>query len=314
MSISSAFSHAQGVALMPGSTSYFSNPSANLDPRLFDGDHLKPWVRSQLLGMLMAHMVHHYNEPQHWVRAWIAGSGVSYQWEAQRDPGDLDVLVGVDYVAFRTHNPDYLGVSDAEISKDINESFYADLTPFTKNWNGFEVTFHSNPWATDITAINPYAAYDLNNDEWTVEPDPRQHPPVSRAWEQKSQRDHDMAMDIVRRYSQAVTDVRAAGNPAFRVNAERRLHLAIDEAVDMFDEIHGGRKSAFSPYGSGYSDFGNYRWQAGKRSGVIPALRRIKEYRDAWAESEELDTYGVEMPTADTLTRRAATAARRSGQ
>lgn len=308
--MSSALSHAQGVALLPASTSYFSAPGTSLDPTLFDGYHLKAWVRTKLLGMLMAHLVHHYNSPERWAHAWVAGSGVSYQWEASRSPGDLDVLVGVDYPLFRESNPDYRGLSDAEISRDLNETFNADLTPFTRDWNGYEVTFYSNPWATDITAINPYAAYDLHHDEWTVEPDPRQHAPVVRAWEQKATRDHEMANDIVRRYSQALTDVRGAQNPAYRVNAERRLNLAIDEAVDLFDQIHHGRKQAFSSFGSGYADYGNYRWQAGKASGVVPALRKIKDYRTAIEDDRMAQTYGVDLPSSDVLTRRAALAKR----
>lgn len=310
--MSSALSHAQGVALFPSSTSYFSQAAGSLDPALFDGDHLKPWVRSKLLGMLMAHLVHHYNSPERWTRAWVAGSGVSFQWEASRSPGDLDVLVGVDYPAFRASNTDYVGLSDAEISRDINESFNTDLTPFTRDWHGYEVTFYSNPWATDITAINPYAAYDLDRDEWTVPPDPRQHAPHVRAWEDRAQRDHDMANDIVRRYSQALTDVRSASNPAYRVNAERRLNLSMDEAIDLFDQIHRGRKQAFSPMGTGYADWGNYRWQAGKASGVVSALRQIKDYRDAVDREQVAETYGVELPTSEVLTRRAALAKRGS--
>lgn len=294
-----------GVHLLPASTSYFSTASEGLDPRLFDGYHLKPSIRQGLLGMLMAHLVHHFNQPEQWAIAWVAGSGVSYQWEAVREPGDLDVLVGIDYVAFRSSNSDYAGMSDAEISQEINETFYADLTPFTRNWRGFEVTFYSNPWATDITAINPYAAYSLTDDEWTVEPDPRQHPPVVRSWEQRAQRDTDMAMDIVRRYSQAVTDVRAATNPAYRLNAERRLHLSMAEGVDLFDQIHHGRKAAFSPFGQGYNDWGNYRWQAAKRSGTVGALRSMKDYQDQAALEEQAQTYGVELPSSDLLVRRA---------
>lgn len=314
MSMSSALSHVKGVALLPSSTSYFSAPGETLDPRLFDGDHLKGHVRNGLLGMLMAHMVHHFDEPERWTTAWLAGSGVSYQWQAAREPGDLDVLVGIDYVEFRATNPGYRGMSDSEVSREINESFQQDLTPYTRDWNGYEVTFYSNPWATDITAINPYAAYDLTSDRWTVPPDPRQHAPFVRAWQQKADRDESMAMDILRRYSQSMTDLRAASNPAHRVNAERRLNLAIDEAVDLFDQIHLGRKQAFSSTGAGYEDWGNYRWQAGKRSGVVPALRQIKDFRDGRDAASEAETYGVELPTSDVLTRRAISAAQRSGR
>lgn len=293
------------MQIVPGSTSYFSAAADALDPRLFDGNRLRPGVRTALLGMLMAHLVHHFERPDSWTHAWIAGSGVSYQWEAARSPGDLDVLVGIDYVAFRASNPQYAGMSDAEISKEVNETFYASLTPFTRDWHGFEVTFYSNPWATDITAINPYAAYDLTLDGWTIAPDPRQHAPVVRSWQAMADRDAAEARQLVARYSQAVAEVRAARNPAHRVNAERTLHLAMEQAVGLFDEIHEGRKAAFSPYGQGYEDWGNYRWQAGKQSGIVPVLRAIKDYRDQAMAESQAQTYGMELPDADVLVRRA---------
>ena len=96
---------------------------------------------------------------------------------------------------------------------------------------------------------------------------------------------------------------------AFRINAERRLNEAISQAIAFYDDIHHGRKIAFSQIGQGYSDYNNYRWQAGKRSGVVQALRTIKDYKDRADKAEQLETYGIELPTAETLIRR--TAARR---
>jgi hypothetical protein len=85
----------------------------------------------------------------------------------------------------------------------------------------------------------------------------------------------------------------------------------VDQAADLFDVIHAGRKTAFSMVGQGYGDWNNFRWQAGKKNGSIQALKKIKDYRDEAMASDAAQTYGVELPDARTLTRRAAT--RRAG-
>jgi len=291
-----------------GDTSYFSAPETDLDPNLFLGQKLRPWVRNGVLRILFEYLAVRYTNPQKWAHVWLAGSGVSYQWAASREPGDLDCLIGIDYVSFRQNNLEYSGLSDREIASTFNEDFSADLMPKTKNWHGYELTFYVNP-QSNIKDINPYAAYSLTKDEWEVEPNPHQAPLFTRAWEQKAERDYKTARDIINRYSQALTDVKATGNPAYRINAERRLNEAISQAVAFYEDIHAGRKIAFSQIGQGYTDYNNYRWQAGKRSGVVQALRTIKDYKDSAEKAEQLDTYGVELPTSETLIRR--TAARR---
>ena len=241
-----------------------------------------------------------------WSRVWIAGSGVSYQWSAAREPGDLDVLIGVDYLQFRKANPEYLGLSDVEISKMLNEDFRNNLQPDTENWNGFEVTFYVNPGATDIRTINPYAAYDLTHDEWTVTPK-QISAPNEKVWDVSAQRDLSMASDIVMRYSQAHSELSSATNDAARRNAEAKLQASLIQGTALYNEIHEGRKLAFRQGGEGYTDFYNYRWQAGKKYGTVPALRKMSEYWQAYNTQQAEATYGVELPDTQTLIRRAAT-------
>ena len=81
-------------------TSYFSTPSEELDPQLFTGTTIKGAIRNGLLQLLHGFLNETYRHPDLWTRVWIAGSAVSYQWEAHREPGDLDILIGVDYVQF----------------------------------------------------------------------------------------------------------------------------------------------------------------------------------------------------------------------
>lgn len=297
---------AHPVLVQGTATSYFSKPETELDPKLFDGNHMKGWVRNGILQLLFDFLDKEYRHANLWTRVWIAGSGVSYQWSAAREPGDLDVLIGVDYIQFRKAHPEFAGLTDIEVSKMLNEDFRENLQPETDNWNGYEVTFYVNPGATDIRTINPYAAYDLTNDEWTVHP-AQQTAPNRPVWDEVAKRDLSMATDIAMRYSQAVTALEGAQNDPARRNAEAKMHAALIQASALFKDIHEGRRLAFRQEGAGYYDFYNYRWQAGKQYGTVPALKKMSEYWAAYKAQQAEKTYGVELPDTQTLIRRAAT-------
>lgn len=300
------YSTSQPVLIQSSATSYFSTPEEKLDPKLFEGNHLKGWVRSGILQLLFDFLKETYRHPELWTQTWIAGSGVSYQWSASREPRDLDVLIGINYVQFRKANPEYMGLSDGEISKMLNEDFRTELQPDTENWNGYEVTFYVNPGATDIKTINPYAAYDLTYDEWTVVP-PKTGVQENSAWENAAQRDLSKTSEIVMRYSKAETDLQAAPNDVARRDAEARLQAALMQGDALFRDIHEGRKLAFRSTGGGYTDFHNYRWQAGKKYGTISALKKMSEYWTAYKAHQQQETYGIELPDIQTLIRRAVT-------
>lgn len=293
------------VSIQGGPTSYFSAPEQELDPKLFVGTSLKGWVRNGILQLLFGFLNEKYRHPDLWCHVWIAGSGVSYQWSAAREPGDLDVLIGVNYIQFRRAHPEYNGLSDKEISQMLNEDFRVHLQPDTENWHGFEVTFYVNPGATDIRSIKPYAAYDLTHNEWTVFPE-KSTPIQNPVWEARAQKDLSMASDIVMRYSQSLTEVQAAPNDAARRNAEAKLQSALIQGTMLYGDIHGSRRFAFGQMGKGYADFYNYRWQAGKKYGTVPALRKMSEYWSAYKAQDEEETYGIELPDTQTLIRRAA--------
>lgn len=288
-------------------TSYFSAPNPTLDPHLFEGRNLKSSIRNGINHLLHDFLGRKFRHSDLWAHAWLAGSGVSYQWSAKRQPADLDCLVGVDYEQFRKANPEYVGLSDKEISSEINEDFFNELAPKTTNWNGFELTFYVNPGATDIRAIKPYAAYDLKYDEWTVYPDPTQHAPSNPSWDTIGMNDEKLASQIHLRFQTAQNELRLARDEATRRNAQTRADSALAQGTALFEEIHGGRKIAFSSVGEGYADFNNYRWQMSKASGAYQKLRELEDYAKTKKESSDISTYGVELPDADTLLRRALT-------
>jgi hypothetical protein len=285
-------------------TSYFSTPATTLDPNLFEGRVLRSWVKQGIVAMLNDFLSLHFRHPELWTQPWLAGSGVSYQWSAARNPGDLDCLIGVDFVQFRRANPEFSGMSDAEIAEELNDEFRENLQPQTENWNGYELTFYVNPRASDIRSIKPYAAYDLKYDEWTVTPDPTQHATHNSEWELIVNSDADTARQATNRFNGALQDIKMAQNEPMRRNAENKLTMAAAQANALYNEIHENRSLAFSPAGEGYTDFHNYRWQGAKRTGSISSLRKIRGYMKTALQGK--DVYGVELPDASTLIRRAA--------
>ena len=185
----------------------------------------------------------------------------------------------------------------------FNQGFQ-ELNSATSNFLGaFELTFYANV-NPDILAIKPYAAYSLNRDDWDVKPELKAQPKNKTA-DLKSAKDMTMAMEILDRYAKALDDVRSATTDVARRNAEYALKLAVDQGASLFEDIHSGRKAAFSSSGQGYSDIHNYRWQAGKSTGVVQALKKLKEIKDQGKASFETKTYGMELPNTDVLIRRA---------
>lgn len=295
---------ARPVSVEPSETSYFSAPAAGLDPRLFRNGKVIPSIRASILRILFTNLKYKYNSPEAYLQVWLAGSAVSYQWSAARKPADLDCLIGVNYIKFRQSNPEYRGLSDKEIAKTFNEHLSSELNSANTNFmEAFELTFYVNV-QSDIRSIKPYSAYSLTADDWTVPPEVR-GAPRNQMWERKVAQDTSMATEILSRYAEALSNIGAAKTDVARRNAEAQLKLAVEQGAALFEDIHSGRKYAFQPGGQGYADVHNYRWQAGKAAGTIQALKALKEIEKQSKKIFESETYGQELPTADTLIRRA---------
>lgn len=288
---------------MNNPTSYFSAPATELDPTLFSGRSIKSWVRSGIISILNDFMGRKYQQAQLWTHPYLAGSGVSYQWTAAREPKDLDCLIGINFVQFRKANTDYAGLSDKEIADQLNEQFHDELQSTTENWNGYELTFYALT-NEDIRTIKPYAAYDLKYGEWIVTPDPNQAPPSNPEWDNVVSNDSTTAASIESKFTTSMQDIKYSRNDAIRRNAENNLTMAAAQGNALYNEIHRNRSIAFSNEGEGYADFHNYRWQAGKRSGAIQSLRKVREHMMNTLQTN--NPYGVELPDASTLIRRAA--------
>ena len=297
--------HNYPVDIQRSETSYFSPSALGLDPRLFHKDHLLPSVRDSILSALLTTLSSRFHGAELWTHAWLAGSGVSYHWAAHRDPADLDCLVGITYPVFRQMNQNYAGLSDKEIAAEVNDVLSSQLHPQTENYLGaFDLTFYANV-KSNIIDIKPYAAYSLTDDRWVVEP---KKDAIARRpdWDQVVHNDIQQAYQITDRYRKHLQDLKMAPHDAARRNAEIGLLNVTQQGAALFDEIHEGRSHAFSATGEGYEDFTNYRWQAGKEAGIIQALKKLKDATKSIKGDRTSDSYGIDLPDASTLVRRAA--------
>jgi hypothetical protein len=294
---------AKPVEVEEHETSYFSKPEGSLDPSLFQGMRLRSFVREAILTLLINHLELGYNEPSEWATAYLAGSGVSYQWSSNRLPKDLDCLVSINYIQFRQSNQEYKGWSDQEVADEINQGFRNELLPRTKDFlNNYELTFYVNV-NSSIEQLNPYSAYSVTQDSWVIPPS-FQDVVSNPEWDKITQSDVTLAKTIVGRYTTALDKIQAAANSAMRVNAEYELATAVLQGAALFEDLHSSRSQAFKPGGSGYSDFTNYRWQSGKRSGVISAMKALHDVSKEAEGRFSTETYGMELPDTSTLIRR----------
>lgn len=297
---------AAGPLQLQGGSGYFAARAPGLDPALFAGDQLRSEVRFGILGKLYGFWATRYNHPREWSTAWIAGSGITTAWNADREagdaPGDLDVLIGVDYASFFRHNTAYQGNPEDALAHHFNQQLHDELWPLTErtSFNGstYELTFYVNPGGTDIRDINPYAAYDVSHDRWTVHPVevPRgfSEDYFSGDAQELTRRDALRAQGILTRFNHLQQQLAQStpGTPQ-HVNLAAALHTVVRDGAAHFDDVHDGRRAAFRPDGKGYFDVANYRWQAGKGNGSVNVMRQLKQL-------DERAHRDMAMPCADT--------------
>lgn len=307
----------QPVSPQPGESGYFSAPAQGLDPRLFTGKEFRPAVREWVLSTLYGFWNGNYNNPRAWSTVWVAGSGISYQWQASRGNGDLDILIGVDFSTFFRYNEKFSGLSEHDMADIFNSEFHASLWPQTAQTqisegspphpmgvnDIFEVTFYVNPDSADIRNIHPYAAYDLTHNAWTVEPPSGNDFHHPRIFYKYAEEEAKRANSIVAQYNSLAGQVQGLtpGTPGY-LNVTTQAGLVAEQAKAMFDDIHLGRHHAFSQGGKGYGDYYNFRWQYHKNVGTVQALRAVGEAY----ESTPLDSNRQPVEGADVVLRRAA--------
>lgn len=235
----------------------FGRGAVTLNPRVFDvlSERVLPPVREAIIGALDAFWTPLYGDWRRWAKVYVAGSAASYWWSSDHD---LDVLIGIDKVALETDRPRNRGVGEAETIALLNRGLHSGLTSQTKGLLGFDVTYYVNPRSYDIRNIRPYAAYDLTADAWVV------HPPVlPDEWGARSFPESWWWQ--AEALAQRAWEILALSDPG-------RTQLGIA----LFDDLHEQRRNAYSPWGHGWLDWGNFIWQVLSQWGALAPLYRLK--------------------------------------
>lgn len=292
-----------------GASGYFSQPALILDPQLFDGEELKANVREEILGRFYNYMSTRYNNVHEWTALWLAGSGISYQWAADRGNGDLDVLFGVDYTEFVNSNPAFSGMDRYDISYIVNDDLRNNLWPSTSHIRfnrgderPYEVTYYLNPGVgtklDSITMIQPYAAYNLTENQWIIPPEANPIREVPHQFEDQAAA-NVMEANMLRRFydmNREALATEAPHSPRWHNAMSGLKHVAM-QAQALYDQIHSNRKQAFDAQGEGYYDFFNYQWQAAKRDGIVDILKQIADAAEHEQQLVDTQLYGAPIET-----------------
>lgn len=246
--------------------------TCGLDHRLFDANgQLKPEVRTYVLASVSHMWWGKYVDWSKWARIYFAGSEAS-EWTGKNLEGnaDFDVLIGVDYDAFRAANPLYSEMSNQHITDEMNQGFRPFNGPATIWVDGigtgpWDRTTYVNADSYDIRAIRPYAAYDVGRNIWIVKPPHLPHWDFTQI---------PKAVQLVLRSSeQYVKRVLKLPEPQRTQEGNR-----------LFQDWHSDRSEAFGPRGEGWWDIANLREkyldQEGLWAQLVDCAHRAKEGLD----------------------------------
>jgi len=108
----------------------FTPTKATEDPRLFDGHHLRPEVRSFVLEEIGRDWDGPYHDWPEWATAYLAGGEASRWWgshaahgEGAGEADDFDVLIGVDFESLKDAHLEFDGMTPEQIAPVLTQYF-----------------------------------------------------------------------------------------------------------------------------------------------------------------------------------------------
>lgn len=267
----------QTTAAHPMPTSRVFGPTYGLDHRLFEGEHLRPEVRTAVMARLGPVLEPLLGQDwQRYTRVYLAGSEAS-EWTSETLEGnsDFDTLIGIDYDQLQGEpGVPLAGEDDLDIATTVNralrENYDAEpwKAPFGGEWS---LTGYVNANSYDITRIKPYAAYDITDDTWAVKP------PHLPDWSiDKLPEGGQNLLDEAEGYAKVIEAIERMPEP-----------FQTQQGKALWHHLHSDRGRAFSDEGEGWLDPGNLiekalvewglwdklvEWQYGKKTASLEGV------------------------------------------
>lgn len=235
----------------------FSPTKEGEDPRLFDGDHLRPEVRAFVLEQVGEDWDGPYPDWTEWATVYLAGGEASHWYGSGAAHGegeaadDFDVLVTVDFDALKARHLQYVGQTPKQIAPQLTQHFRAgfDVRNERASIPGVAGTYGMTAFVNsvnsqDITELHPYAAYDISHDKWAVRP-------VETPADWSAASLPEWTWDALEGLLRYIDAIREMPEP-----------LRTREGAHLFDDLHSDRTEAFGPEGEGVFDPANVIWKA----------------------------------------------------
>lgn len=274
---------------------YLQEPNQTLYPYVFAGLRVMPHVRDALREYILKPLSSRFENPDAWLHFYLYGSGASYNWD---ETGDLDVQVFVDEDLFWKTNPDADLRGDTLLST-VRKSF-ADLNFRTLEQMGLEgkmtVQYYAKPGSgsdEQVLSERPYAAYDLDEDRWVVEPTPMTPEFFASVFERAMPKAQMLAEHIATLQTAYDVDLMSAEywgamaerDPQYADDRDRyraEAELGWQRLRDAFNSIRQGRQDAYSPNGLGNKDERDAVYKILSAWGILDSLKQRIEAGVPW--------------------------------
>jgi 2'-5' RNA ligase len=239
-----------------------AKPHDDLYEPVFEGDDMRPEVRTAITDLVHDAIEPVYPDPGGWTRLWAIGSGASYNWS---EAGDLDVQIWVSPPSGKGPR-EFLGeVRDA--IEPLRGTTVADLG-LDETEPSMAVQLYAKlgqGTVQDNLDEKPYAAYDIDNAQWAVFPER-----MDNAWyaerflrvESEARSLADEIESLLAKVSQmhdAIDFWRGAAEDdeehlVHLHGAEGVLAVAEDRLVVIQQSLIRDRQKAYRPGGQGIDD------------------------------------------------------------
>lgn len=294
---------------------FLAEPHSELYPPLFKGEKTIPQdVKNKLKAHVLDVLEEDFEDPDNFIYFTIYGSGVSYNWD---EGGDLDIQMWIDLERFQILNEksatmtmDDLLAAVRRRVQTVNFPSFKDLGLMTPNGGNDEVRangsmliqYYPKPGKgtrEENVASQPYACYDLEENDWIVEPDPITPTFYGQHFVDLMPKAEDMAIQAEALISEFERNVlnwqfwfslySRYRNPVYYDQYKQAMDDATMEKEgikNLFDSIFKGRQEAYAPEGKGINDERDMVQKLLEVWGIFQKLKHYARSPLPWEEQE----------------------------